>query len=199
MGVTTTQYTRKPLHVAAVRITSDNFEAIADWCQGEIQTEGADYTPGSAPGKQYIHVRVHNPKNTRQTKAFVGDWLLYTERGYKIYTHKAFQAAFDETNEGQTTYPYGEGDVTVLGPECFVQRDGELLCWKGVNYVPQTTHEDVYMGSEEIMPGVTVNQVVESAQGNGTPENPERADEFNGHGHPDAEVRETPSEQLEGS
>jgi hypothetical protein len=47
------------------------------------------------PAKQYIHVRVHNPKNPRQTKAFVGDWILYTERGYKVFTAKAFQANFN--------------------------------------------------------------------------------------------------------
>jgi hypothetical protein len=57
--------------------------------------------------------------------------------------------------------------MTVIGPECFVQQDGSVLCWKGVNYTPQTTHEDVYMGSEEIMPGITVNHAVETIRQNG--------------------------------
>lgn len=93
MSVVTTQYIRKPLYVAAVRITGANFDEIADWCQGEVQQ---DEIPGKGTGKRYIRVRVHNPKNPRQTKAFVGDWLLYTERGYKVYTNKAFHASFDE-------------------------------------------------------------------------------------------------------
>ena len=96
MSVATDQYIRKPLYVAAVRITNGNFEEIAAWCQGEILQDDA---PGQGTGKQYIHVRVHNPKNTRQTKAFVGDWLLYTERGYKVYTNKAFHASFDATGK----------------------------------------------------------------------------------------------------
>jgi len=90
-SVNTTQYVRKPLYVAAVRVTEGNFENIVAWCQGEIQQ---DEIPGKGV-KRYIRVRVHNPKNPRQTKAFVGDWLLYTERGYKVYTNKAFHDSFD--------------------------------------------------------------------------------------------------------
>lgn len=92
MDVDTVKYIRKPLFVDAVRITANNFDAIADWCQGEVLR---DEMPGKGIIKKYIKVRVHNPKNVRQTKAFVGDWVLYTERGYKVYTNKAFHASFD--------------------------------------------------------------------------------------------------------
>lgn len=97
MSVTTTQFIRKPLFVDAVRVTGANFDEIADWCQGEVQQ---DPMSDQGPGKKFIRVRVHNPKNPRQTKAFVGDWLLYTERGYKVYTNKAFHASFDQAPEG---------------------------------------------------------------------------------------------------
>ena len=173
MSVSTEQYIRKPLYVAAVRITNGNFEEIATWCQGEILQDDA---PGLGTGKPYIHVRVHNPKNTRQTKAFVGDWLLYTERGYKVYTNKAFLASFDPTGKtgrlekkteetsGNGAYPYDENGVTVLGPECFVRLDGSVLSWKGMNYVPQASHDEIFMGNEEIVPGVTVNEAVEAVK-----------------------------------
>lgn len=97
MGIQAQRYLRKPLYVDAVRITSANFEEISAWCQGEILRDEE-----SGSGKKYIKVRVHNPKNPRQTKAFVGDWLLYTERGYKVYTSKAFHAAFDRVDPGPT-------------------------------------------------------------------------------------------------
>ena len=87
--IDTQKYIRKPLYVDAVRITIANFDEIAEWCQGEIL---------EANNKRCIKVRVHNPKNIRQTQAFVGDWLLYTERGYKVYTNKAFHASFDLVN-----------------------------------------------------------------------------------------------------
>jgi hypothetical protein len=102
MAITTQRYIRKPLYVDAVRITAANFEEIAAWCQGDIQQEDV---PGKGTSKKFIRVRVQNPKNPRQTKAFVGDWILYTETGYKVYTVKAFHAAFDkvETNPPQAT------------------------------------------------------------------------------------------------
>ena len=145
MSVTTTRHVRKPLFVDAVRITDANFEDIAKWCQGEIQQDDAPV--GTSTGKKFIKIRVHNPKNPRQTKAFVGDWLLYTERGYKVYTNKAFHASFDEASavEAPVSYPYDGGGVTVLGPEIFVSQDHEVLCWKGTNYVIQgdsTTLQD---------------------------------------------------------
>lgn len=95
MKIATKKYLRKALVVDAVQVTAENFEAIATWCQSEIVNN--DGTPVSRinPGGQYIRVRVHSPKTPRQSKAYVGDWILYTEKGYKIYTQKAFEASFD--------------------------------------------------------------------------------------------------------
>jgi hypothetical protein len=94
----TQKYVRKPLYVDAVQVTEQNFETIARWCFGEvanIDESPVDMTQPVQPNRQYIRVRVNNPRLPRQTKAFVGDWILYTELGYKVYTTKAFQANFD--------------------------------------------------------------------------------------------------------
>lgn len=98
----TKKYVRKPLYVDAVQVTEENFGTIARWCFGEvgnIDESPVDMSQDYSPNEQYIHVRVHNPKNPRQTKAFVGDWILYTDRGYKVYTTKAFLASFDLVNK----------------------------------------------------------------------------------------------------
>ena len=95
----TEKYVRKPLYVDAVQVTDENFMDIARWCFGEIKNKDespVDYSKGPDPENQYVHVRVTNPKNPRQTKAFVGDWILYTDRGYKVYTTKAFLASFEK-------------------------------------------------------------------------------------------------------
>lgn len=92
MTVETKTYVKKPLYVQAVQITEDNFDAVATWCGGEVLR---DDVPGVGSGPRYIKVQVHNPRNARQTKAYVGDWMLRTERGFKIYSNKNFLENFD--------------------------------------------------------------------------------------------------------
>lgn len=97
MGVETEKYIRKPLYVDAVRVSTQNFDEIASWCQGEVQVD-------AETRKQYIKVRVHLPKVPRQTRAYPGDWILYTDKGYKVYTNRAFRASFDKVvDEGVVT------------------------------------------------------------------------------------------------
>ena len=97
--VTTQKYIRKPLYVDAVQVTADNLYEIAQWCQGTVKDYNDntlhDSDAGNVAKERYIAVRVHNPKNARQTKAFVDDWILYTERGYKVYMGKAFKSSFE--------------------------------------------------------------------------------------------------------
>jgi hypothetical protein len=139
MGVETQRYIRKPLYVQAVRVTPENFDELVKWCQGEVETK----INSTRKNKKYIKVRVHHPKNPRQTQAFVGDWILYTDRGYKVYTNDAFNLAFDLVDEVVKVkeYPYEEGDVVVLGPEIFAAKDGGVISWKGENFVPQAVPE----------------------------------------------------------
>lgn len=84
----TQKFNRKTFQVDAVRVTKENMSAVAKWCQGEIQTEN--------DGKKFIKVRVLRPLNEGQTKAFVGDWVLYAGTGYKVYTNKSFWTCFEK-------------------------------------------------------------------------------------------------------
>lgn len=83
----TTTYVRKPLYVEAVQITEENFTDAVRFCFGKEELDEENV--------KYIQVRVHQPKNQRQSRAYVGDWILYTQRGYKVYTDKAFHTNFD--------------------------------------------------------------------------------------------------------
>lgn len=94
-AVQTKQYIKNPLYVDAVRVTEKNFKDVSKWCRGRVRTERTDALQNA--GEQYIKVEAHNPINTRQTKAFVGDWMLKTDRGFKIYSHKAFTESFTES------------------------------------------------------------------------------------------------------
>ncbi len=84
----TTKYVRKPFYVDAVQITTENIDEIAQWCEGEVQSD--------KDGTKYVKVRVLRPLNDRQTKAYVGDWVLYAGTGFKVYTTKAFGNSFEK-------------------------------------------------------------------------------------------------------
>lgn len=89
MTLVTIRYMRKPSFVDAVRVTAKNFAEVCVWCDGEIVNDD---------GKQYIRVRAHNPQKIRHTQAFLGDWVLYTDQGYRVFTDKAFGLTFDKVS-----------------------------------------------------------------------------------------------------
>jgi hypothetical protein len=90
--VETDNYARKPFVVEGIRVTEENLSDIADWCGGEVRTSTT-----MSENKRYVKVRVHHPLSDRQTKAYVGDWVLFSGNGYKVYTDAAFQKSFEET------------------------------------------------------------------------------------------------------
>jgi hypothetical protein len=98
--IETTKYARKPFYVDAVRVTQNNIEDVAAWAQGEVRRD-------TDTGREipYIHVRVFRPLDDRQTKAFIGDWVLYAGTGYKVYTNRAFLNSFDKVEGAEKEQP----------------------------------------------------------------------------------------------
>lgn len=84
----THKFARKPFYVDAVRVSEANIEEVAQWCNGKVM-ENED-------GQRYVKVTVLRPLNDRQTEAFIGDWVLYAGTGFKVYTTKAFDKAFEK-------------------------------------------------------------------------------------------------------
>jgi hypothetical protein len=84
----TKTYVRNPLHVDAVQVTIENIDKVAAWCSGRVQSDVA--------GLDFIKVNVRRPLNKRQTQAFVDDWILFANGGYKVYTDKAFKENFHD-------------------------------------------------------------------------------------------------------
>lgn len=39
--------------------------------------------------------------------------------------------------EDRTQYPFEDGDVIILGPEIFASKDGNVISWRGENYIKQ--------------------------------------------------------------
>lgn len=44
------------------------------------------------------------------------------------------------------TFPREEGDTIILGPEIFADREGDVICWRGENYVKQFPVEAAILG-----------------------------------------------------
>lgn len=84
-----TQYIRKPFFVDAVQVTAENMAEAANWCEGKVIID----TP------PYIKVRVKRPLAERQTRAFVGDWILSSGNGFKVYTQSSFDKNFEAVAE----------------------------------------------------------------------------------------------------
>lgn len=85
----TMKYVRKPFYIDAVQISAQNITEVARWVDGEVRSDKHG---------QYVKVRVHHPMNDRQTKAYIGDWVLYAGTSYKVYTPKAFTNSFEQVS-----------------------------------------------------------------------------------------------------
>lgn len=136
------KYNRKPFLVDGVRITKENFDEAAAWCESsEIHHNER------IPEKSFFKVNVKNPINDRQTLAYPGDWLLRNTNGFKVYTDYAFGHNFelvdgpdtffiggvqvkadDSVPEGTIHYDRNAGptegrvsNVSIFGPESDIQ------------------------------------------------------------------------------
>jgi hypothetical protein len=97
MTVQAERYVRKLFFIDAVRVNEDNIKDVAGWCQGEFREQ--KLTKEGVPTKFIKVWNVNRPLNERQTKAFIGDWILSAGRGFKVYTNKAFELNFDRAEE----------------------------------------------------------------------------------------------------
>ena len=85
----TTKYVRKTFYVDAVQVTAENMPDAAQWCDGEI-----NFDEEGNPATSFIKVRVKRPVNAKQTQAYIGDWILKSDAGFKVYTSRAFANSF---------------------------------------------------------------------------------------------------------
>lgn len=86
------KFKRNPFYVDAVKVTVDNMDEVAAWCQGKVQILGM---PDGSEPETFIKIKVFRPANERQTKAFPGDWVLHAGRGFKVYQDEAFLRDFE--------------------------------------------------------------------------------------------------------
>ena len=91
-NVTPTTYRRKTFSVEAIQVTDENQDAIANWCKGKVLATKASE---GEEAKFFVKVPVKRPLNDRQSRAYVGDWVLEARSGFKVYTQRAFDGCFE--------------------------------------------------------------------------------------------------------
>jgi hypothetical protein len=93
-----TNYVRKPFAVSATRVSSENFDEVAELTGGHIQH-------GLKNGRavKFIEVPVKKVLDVKQKHAFVGDWVLQYQGGWKVYTHRAFRDSFEQDHTSTKT------------------------------------------------------------------------------------------------
>ena len=104
----TTTFSRRPFEVEAIQVTEENIKAVAEWCRGKVLH--AQRTAGTI--EPYIKVQTHRPANKKQTMAFIGDWILRAETGFKIYTDAAMQNSFEERRQTRNVFEDNQPEPT---------------------------------------------------------------------------------------
>lgn len=89
----TKQAQRKIFTVEYVEVTAENLSEVAEWSGGTLQ--------GEAP-ELYVKLQDKNAINGHQTKAFPGDLVLKSPTGFKKFSKKAFDKAFEDIDQGET-------------------------------------------------------------------------------------------------
>lgn len=102
------EYVRKPFVVQAARVTAENIDEVATWCGGKVKSE--PNAGGGVEGDVYfIKVDVKRPLDDRQTRAYIGDYVLSAGRSFKVYTEHAFKKSFDPHVPVSTAAPKRTG------------------------------------------------------------------------------------------
>ncbi len=116
---------RKAFAIKYVEVTEENFRAVADWCGGVAGGEGKD---------RFVRVIDKNAMNQRQTKAFLGDFMLWSEetRSYKAFSRKSFNKAFErlehvEHDRSSVTGKYVSEAEAEAHPETTVHETDEAV------------------------------------------------------------------------
>lgn len=93
MDISIASYVRKSFGVDAIQVTSENMNAVAEWCGGEVRDQVE--IKGGVRNKNQAHIYLTAVGYRRQTMAFPGDWILCSGESFRVYTDKAFKHSFE--------------------------------------------------------------------------------------------------------
>jgi hypothetical protein len=179
-----TKFARKPFYVDVVQVTEDNMEEVAQWCMGDVRVTEK---PEGAVEEKYVKVRVHRPLTERQTKAFIGDYVLYAGTGFKVYTPRAFEKSFEKV----TTLTKEQADEAGIHPPIEKKPTPAMLA---KSKAPDVDYRDAgsgqYVSEEyaEANPDTTVAETEDSDDSSQEPEHEDLSQQHPDEDEPGAEA-----------
>jgi hypothetical protein len=152
MSIQTIRFRRRTFYVEAVQVTAENMEEVAAWCNGKILST---FVKSRKESVSYIKVHVMNPTSDRQTKAFVGDWVLPYGQTFKIYTERSMDQTFEKAEVDILKEEMSSVMNSIL--------DGDSKRQKLVDAIENESHANELI--QEYMQGVVDNLVREKLIG----------------------------------
>jgi hypothetical protein len=129
-----TRYMRVPFFVTGHRVTEENMEAVARWCEGSIIETG---------NRRFIRVPIANVRNVKQTEAHIGDHVLKSDFSgrfvFKVEKDEWIGQRFiqiGELNKWIAEHFMSIGDFNPDGPTDDLEIDGEDDVMDNVRSLP---------------------------------------------------------------
>lgn len=115
------KFVRRSFTVRGEQVTAENINELAEWCGGTVL--------GIGTGNEHIKVDVKRPLNEKQTQAHVGDWVLSTKKGFKVYNDRAFHANFKTVDEDTKPVITNvvQYDLTALPDDIYLKTRRDIL------------------------------------------------------------------------
>lgn len=95
MAVKPYKYVSKPTYVDAIEVTAENLAEVSVWCRGDVRTEGHLVGEPEKPDVKYIKIPMYHPASVKLTKAYIGDFVVYSGTKFKVFTPKPFANTFE--------------------------------------------------------------------------------------------------------
>lgn len=89
------QYTRKPFPVAAVQVTLQNIDQVAEWCKGTIEQRPTKMM-GTETLLPIIRLKGQGDNRGKDFEAALGCWVVELKGSFRSYKPAQFDASFDE-------------------------------------------------------------------------------------------------------
>jgi hypothetical protein len=99
------QYTRKPFPVAAVQVSLQNIQEIAEWCRGTVEQVSTRML-GTETFLPAIKIQGQGENRGKEFTATLGCWVVELKGSYRVYKPQQFEATFDELEVEEASVEY---------------------------------------------------------------------------------------------